>query len=359
MKQLAFSFAITIVLAFSAHPQKLGPPKLDPTPETAQQKALIAEGIALHDKGDYAGAISRYEQVLQENPNSIGALYEESFSYYTSKDYKKCLEKSYQAAQYKSDLLPAIYVQIGSALDELGDSKKAVETYKTGLKLFPTDYLLHFNLAVTYNRLGDVLEARTSLKKAAGFNPDHAGSQLLLSVLFDRGGYRTPSLLAACRFLILEPATSRSDTALALVRKAMQAGVSQGNDAKTINIFIDTAAKKDEGDFTTIDLIVSMTKAAEKSERNQGKSAMQLMVGSFETLFAVMGEQKGDSSKFTWKYYVPYFVDMKKQGHVEAFAYYANRRSGDQDVSAWLLRNQDKVHSFLAWSRAYAWPRMD
>ncbi len=250
-------------------------------------------------------------------------------------------------------------MQIGSALDETGDSKKAVDAYKAGLKLFPTYYLLHFNLGVTYNRLGDVLAARTSLKNAAGFNPAHASSHLLLSVLFDRGGYRTPSLLAAYRFLILEPATTRSETALALVRKATQAGVSQGKDEKTINIFIDTAAKKDEGDFTTIDLIVSMSKAAEKTEKNQGKSAMQLMVGNFETLFAIMGEQKSDASKFTWKYYVPYFVEMKKQGHVEAFVYYANRRNGDPDVSAWILHNQDKVRSFLAWSRGYAWPKMD
>jgi hypothetical protein len=90
-------------------------------------------------------------------------------------------------------------------------------------------------------------------------------------VIFDRGAYKTPSLLAALRFLILEPSSKRSDAALALVRKVMQAGVSQGKDDNSINIFINTAAKKDEGDFTVIDLVVSMAKAAEKTEKNQGQ----------------------------------------------------------------------------------------
>jgi hypothetical protein len=56
-KHFAFSFAITLALAFAAHGQKLGAPKLDPTPDSESQKALINQGVALHDKGDYAGAI--------------------------------------------------------------------------------------------------------------------------------------------------------------------------------------------------------------------------------------------------------------------------------------------------------------
>jgi tetratricopeptide (TPR) repeat protein len=86
----------------------------------------------------------------------VGALYELAYAYFESKDYQKSLDVAYRLAQFKSDLLPRVYVQIGSALDELGDSKKAVETYKTGLKLFPSEYLLHFNLAITYNKLGEV-----------------------------------------------------------------------------------------------------------------------------------------------------------------------------------------------------------
>lgn len=360
MKRLILSGIFMLLLFASVtQGQKLPEPKLEPTPSTPSQQQLIREGVDLHDRRDYDGAISRYEQVLKENPNNALALYEMSFSYFEKKDYRKSLEVAYRLAQFKSDLLPRVYVQIGNAFDELGEPKKAVETYKAGLKLFPSDFLIHYNLAITYNKLGDYEGARASLKKSAGLNPQHPSSQLLLAALFNRGSYRTPALLAACRFLVLEPNTDRSERALALTRQIMQAGVSAGKNDNEINIFLDTSAKKDEGDFGGIDLAISLTKAAEKTEKNQNKSAMQLLVGSFETVFAILGEQKGDSSKFTWKYYVPYFVELKKQGHVEAFVYFTNRRNGDAQVSQWLLHNQGKVQSFLAWSKSYSWPKMD
>jgi hypothetical protein len=69
---------------------------------------------------------------------------------------------------------------------------------------------------------------------------------------------------------------------------------------------------------------------------------MQLLVGSFETLFKILGEQKSEPSKFTWKYYVPYFVALEKQGHAEAFAYYISRRSTDPEVSEWLAGTRQK-----------------
>ena len=86
---------------------------------------------------------------------------------------------------------------------------------------------------------------------------------------------------------------------------------------------------------------------------------MQLLTGNFQTTFAILGEQKGDRSKFTWKYYVPYFAEMKKQGHVEAFVYYTHQRSASPEVSEWFNQNKEKVATFLAWSKNYSWPKID
>lgn len=357
-KQIVGSIAL-IFFAIAIHAQKLPEPKLEPTPSTPAQDELINQGVALHDRRDFDGAIRRYELVLEENPNNVLALYEMAFSYFEKKDYRKSLEIAYRAAQFKSELLPRVYIQIGNAQDEVGEPKKAIETYKAGLKLFASDFLVHYNLAVTYNRLGDFEEARKAVKKSAGFNPQHPSSQILLALLFDRGGYKTPALLAACRFLVLEPNTQRSLTALDLLSRKMSAGVGEGKDSTTINIFMDPAPKKDEGDFGAIDLAMSLTKALEKSEKNKNMTAMQLLVGSFETLFGILGEQKADVAKFSWKYYAPYFAEMKKKGHVEAFVYYINLRSGSPEVSDWLSQNRQKVMAFLAWSKAYQWPKMD
>ena len=359
--QVAAAFIAILLLALTATGQKLEPPKLVPTPSTESQEQLIREGIELHDKGDYDGAISRYEAVLRENPNNVEALYGMSFSYYAKKDYQKSIDVGHRAAQFKSDLLEAIYVQMGTCFDDQGDSKKAVGTYKAGLKLSPSSSLLEYNLAVTYLHTGQLEDARAAVKKAAALNPNHPSSHLLLSTLFDKGSYKLPSLLAAWRFLILEPASQRSDVVLELVKKLMQAGVSPGKDGNNIRLILDTRQKKDEGDFESIDLFMGLMKAANYTEKNKDKSEIQLLVDNFNSLFSILSESttKADRSKFTWKYYVPYFVEMKQQGHTEAFIYYVNQRSTIAGVDEWLKQHQNKVADFLAWSRSYRWPKMD
>src|ERR1700674_4851872 len=98
-KQIPVLVVALLLLAKVSWAQKLEPPKLEPTPSTESQKQLIKEGVALHDQGDYDAAISRYEQVLRENPKNVEALYEMSFSYYLKKDCQKSLEMAFKAVQ--------------------------------------------------------------------------------------------------------------------------------------------------------------------------------------------------------------------------------------------------------------------
>jgi Tfp pilus assembly protein PilF len=358
MKKRLFALCVITLLGLSVAAQKLEPPKLQPTPTTEKQQQIIREGEALHDNGDYDGAIARYQEVLKENPNNVEALYETAFSYYKKKDYPKSIEIGYQAAKYKSDLLAAIYVQIGSSYDEAGDPKKAIEVYKAGIKLNPRAALLHYNLAITYYGSGQLEDARSAAKRAAILNPNHPSTQILLSSLFEKGSYKTPALLAACRFLILEPDSRRSEVALRTVEKVMQAGVSPTNE-KEIKIFIDTSPKKDEGDFSSIEMFMGLARAANYTEKNRDKSPAELVADNFNSLFAYLAESRGkaDKSKFTWRYYVPYFAELKSKGYVEVFTYYTHQRSAVPEVAEWLRQNKSKVAGFLAWSKAYSWPK--
>ncbi|MGH9871031.1 MAG: tetratricopeptide repeat protein [Pyrinomonadaceae bacterium] len=356
-KRILGASIVVVLLALAVAGQKLEPPKLEPKPSTASQKQMIDEGVALHDRGDYDAAIRLYEQVLRENPANVEALYEMAFTYYLKQDCVKSLEMAYKAAQYKSNLLGEVYGQIGNCQDDLGNPKAAVETYKAGIKLMPASFLLHYNLGLTYARLSQIEDARIEVKKSASLNPNHASSHNLMSIAFDRGGYKTPALLAACRFLILEPKSNRSETALTLVQKIMQAGASQ-KDANTITVLMDPSPKKDEGDFGSIELVLGLLRAGNLTENKKDKSEMELLVDNFGTLFSILSEQSGksDRAKFTWTYYVPYFAELKKQGHTEAFAYYINQRSSISGVDKWLEQHQSKVADFLNWSKGYQWP---
>lgn len=346
--------------AAAAAAQQLPDPKLTPEPSTDRQIATIREGVALHDRGDYDGAIRKYEEVLAENPSNVLALYEMSYSYSAKRDYNKSIELAMRGAQYQSDQLPGFYVLIGNDLDILGQTDKAIEVYKRGLKLFPSNGALHFNLGVAYKNAGRLDDAKKSLKNSLTINPQHPGSNLLLAALFYNTGYRTPALLAAARFLALEPKSERAAAALKIVREVLGGGATPGSKPNEITINVDVNAKKDEGDFTGIDMFLGLSAAVDMSDKDKGKpkTEAERLVGKFDSLITMIGEQesKRKQATFVFQYYVPYFEEMKRQGLVEAFVYNALQSTGLPGVREWIDANSGHVMQFLLWNKNYQWP---
>ena len=68
------------------------------------------------------------------------------------------------------------------------------------------------------------------------------------------------------------------------------------------------------------------------------------------------GSEQGGLA-FTGDYYVPYFVALHGQGHVEAFVYLIHATRNEKDVRDWLDANMEKVRAFLEWDKKYTWPR--
>jgi tetratricopeptide (TPR) repeat protein len=351
---------LLLLLAQTAYAQ-LSAPKLVSAPTTESQKATLKEGVALHDKGDFDAAIAKYQEVLKESPDNALALYEMAYAYSAKKDYAKALETAYRAAQYKSDNLGTVYTLIGNIVDIQGDSKKAIEIYKAGIKLAPEEGRLYFNLAITQKNTDKLEDARKSAKRAVVFAPTHASSHLLLGSMFKTGGYKTPALLAFLRFLVLEQGTERAAAARRLAHEIMGGGASAGKNANEINIFMDLSAKKDEGDFGSIDLILGLSKAVSLSEENKNKSEAEKLISQFDTVLAVLSEMESKKlqSSFTGKYYAPYFIELKRLKYVEPFVYYTHRGSNLPGVEKWLEQNNARVEEFLNWSKNYRWPRVE
>lgn len=356
-KRIVDSIVLTLILLTTAVAQQIDPPKLVPVASTESQRQLIKEGVALHDRGDYSGAIAKYNAVLKENPDNVLAMYELALSLSENKEYKKALEMAYKGAKYQSDLLTGFYLSIGNNLDLLGEPKKAIEVYKKAIKLKPDDHLLHYNLGVTYNNMSNFEDAKKSLKMALFSNPNHPGSHVLLGNIWYKTRYKTPALFAVSRFLIIEPRSRRSAGAFQMLQEILKGGVSEGQNPNQLSISIDFAANKDEGDFGSIDLVLGLSRAAGMTEKDKAKSPMQLFIDQMETVLAIVAETdpKGDKSKFTWKYYIPYFIEMKKNNYVEPFAYYVSQTSDFAGVAQWLEANSGRVNEFLNWSKKYRW----
>ena len=360
MRKCALLFAaIFFSLCLSAMAEGFKKPTRTPSESTPEQRAIINEGIKLHDEGDYDGAIGKYESVLAANPDNISAIYEMSFSYFAKKDYKKAMEISEKGIEYNSNLLPAFYMQIANCLDDLGDWEKAVDIYKDSIKQDPQQHLFHYNLALTYSHHQMQDLAISHLKEELYLNPTHSSSNLLLGFSFEENGYRIPSIFALSRFLILEPRSRRSANALARLQKAINGGV-VAKDEKNISITLNPDSKKDEGDFDSLQMALSLVSAGRFLEKNSNKSAIEKEVEQFRSFFQILLEMVGKEQsklKFTGEYYVPYFLEMQKQGYVEAFVYVIHSGGKDEEVRDWLDKNVEKVRAFQEWSKQYQWPQ--
>jgi lipopolysaccharide biosynthesis regulator YciM len=356
LRKPALLMTIVLCFSFSAFAQEVVPPKLEPVESTEKHRQLIREGVALHDKGDYAGAIEKYQQVLSENPHDVGAMYELSFAYFAKGDFKQSVEIATKGAQYKSKHLPHFYVSMANSLDNQQQSDKALKIYQAALKLYPDEALLHFNLAISLLRLKKDEEGKKSLKDTLLIDPNYRSAHFILAQLYYQGNYKIPAMLALSRFLLVEPKSQRSANALQALQQLMQAGVS-GGDKKNITISLDLGGKKDEGDFDAVSTTLGLVAASQKMEENKKKPAAQLFSETLSLVFSLMNDSKGDkkSTGFAWNYYRPYFAELEKQKHVEAFAYYIQQGSGSPEIIKWLLQNSEKVNAFLDWSKNYVW----
>ena len=108
--------------------------------------------------------------------------------------------------------------------------------------------------------------------------------------------------------------------------------------------------------MTQLDDALASSKTA--ATATLGKSQIQMLVDQVDTLFGMYATmQPGDAKDtFLWKYYIPYAIEMKKQGYVEPFVYFLNQRTNLPGVREWLTANSPRVNTFLLWSRTYSWP---
>lgn len=309
------------------------------------------EGIKLHDKGDYEGAIELYKKALVLNPASVQAKYEMASSYLQLKDYANSLKYSNMAITANSDYVDQAYILKGSALDLSGKSKEAVKIYKEGIRKYRTNYLLYYNLALTTSKLEEYGEAADALVKGLQINPVHASSHLLLGNIMAVQGQRVKSILALFNFLLLEPKSKRATPAYNLLEEQIKKGVKKENE-KSVTITL-PGKKDDDDEFYTAELMLGLLEASKTNEANKNKTAMELFAENSNSLFTILGEMKKNNHGFWWDFYVDYFYDLSKNKHTEAFCYYISQLNKPDVYNAWFTDNLPKLEAFSAWYSKY------
>ena len=359
---MKFSFLLLALLisATAVAGQKIEKPALVPKECTEPQKAIIREGVVLHDTKKYSEAIEKYQQVMTENPDCTLGIYELAMTYYAMGEKTKAMEIAYRGSKYKSEQLPLFYLTMANVIDDVGKSDEAVKIYRDAIKMLKDEKdmihhlsSVHYNLGVTLVKQKKYPEARAELKKAVEYNQRYASPHFLLSIVYNGTKYKVPAFLAAARFLSLEPTTQRSEVTSRLIQHIL-APAPKNEKTGNIDIFINLDAPKDEGDFGMFELFLGTLTM--KDEKDKNKTEEQRFVDAVGTLIALVSENKELKSTFVGKYYVPFLAEAKKRGYSEVLGYLVLRHTGNEPSQKWLVSNEAKLKEFLAWSKGYSLP---
>jgi len=308
-------------------------------------KELVNEGVKFHDEGNYQEAISTYKKALEIDANSELVNYEISMSYFANNEYENALEFSEKGLRKDSRYYQHSAVIYGSCLDELGNTKKAIKFYKNTIKDFPTDYLLRYNLAVSYSKIGQNDDAVKYLIDGILNNNLHPSSHYMLGQIMYQEGHRVKSILPLYNFLLLEPQSNRSEEALNLLLNQLNEGVSKKSD-KEIDVTIPMVTKKSDG-FGAVEMMISLTSASRYTEENKEKSDIELFYESSESIFNILGELKKEQQGLWWDYYVPLLSGISKNELAKPFCYYISLTK--KPANTWLDQNSEEVDKLFAY----------
>ncbi|MCL1911676.1 MAG: tetratricopeptide repeat protein [Leptospirales bacterium] len=301
--------------------------------------ALVKQGIAYHDRGEYDKAIEAYKKALELDSASSWANYEIALTYMYKGDNEKAIEHCDAVLKAGADAMVDAYIVKGSALDNLGKTRESIELFNEAIEKFNQNYLLYYNLAFDYYKIEEFENAEKNLLKALAINPYHQSSHLLLGTIKAYSGQRVQSMMSLYYFLLLEPDTRRSLTAFTLLQKQLTGSGAQK----------DGVASMTDSEFSDVEKTLPFAASAQDLDDHD------IFIRNTESFFSAMGalKQKGKkNNNIYWDFYTTIFYDMAKSAHLETYCCLISQTASSK-AGKWLTANVDKVKQFAEWLNKY------
>lgn len=319
---------ITIILLFSYSTISYSQPTSD---------KLIRKGVSLHDKGRYQDAISYYQQALKSNPSSMSATYEMALSYLHLKDYDSALKNSTKVinANFKPLLVDAYCVK-STALSDMGKIDQSIKLLNEALERCGDEYLLHYNLGLSYFKAKNLKLSIYHLQKAIEIDTTHPSAFLLYAYVLSDSDRWIQSFLSFHFFLLLEPNTDRSKDAFGEMYDIITQKIPNNSPKLTSEDGIDRQKIYDQ--------LRTMQPKVE-DQRFQYAYFEQ----ASRTIFFTLSQMQEDTRKgMLWDFYVPIYSEILESGYFDTYCRYVSVSYFPVSLE-WWNNNTSKVDGFISW----------
>ena len=299
---------------------------------------LINEGVALHDKEDYAGAIAKYGAVTPGDSAYATAQSELALSLHSAGKQ----EEAIAAARRAIALQPfeaQTYNTLANAQDALKQPTEALATYQQALKLFPYNQNLYYNQGVTLlNSPGHTAEALASLQHSVELKPAHPNSHRLLGALAAMQGQSSHALISWLTCLALADAGSGSHDLLVQAERLSQGAPVVKDDEKVKPVAPNSA-------FEELDQLIESKVALQKSYETKVK--FQAAVVKQTQLLVEKFPVDGPADDFWIRAYGPMVAALRQGDNLTTFTYLILQSADDAKAGQWVKANKSRVEAML------------
>jgi len=314
-------------------------------------EALIRDGIALHDQQRYADAIALYERALKLDPDNAFAGYEMAFAYQVSGDLPACIESASGALERgdasgaRDYYLSGLYKLLASCQSASGDSEQALQVFRDGLQRFPNNYGLHFNIAITLAKSGDLESARQHFVTAMTIDSAQPSPYYMLGEILSRQGFRPAALLAYIAFLQHEFNTERSYRAAAALINTMYAPKAN-DDAPIVTVNVEDDVMRG---FTGLQMSYYSAKIERTDDDKIAEPLGENLANALHAylrMASVVEFDDGDGS-FVAEQLLPKTVRIAEAGVAEPFAWFVLATARVSGAKEWMEGHSAEVDQLV------------
>ncbi|MGY3214422.1 tetratricopeptide repeat protein [Mucilaginibacter sp. HD30] len=303
--------------------------------------ALLSEGIELQKAGKHAEASSKFKEALKTEPDNAAANYQLAFSMVALKNGNEAIPYAEKATKLSSNYTAAAYSLLGAIYDASAQAVKAIAVYNEGLKTYPNDQNMWFNLGLAYFRDKQYAEAEKASIEAIKLDVKHANSQRLYALVAFHQNKRMNALLGLCSFLLTDPNSPRAEEAYSNMQSILKGGVLKGADTKEL-----TTAEAKEADALNAGI-----KTIINSPAAQKLSGVSLLEYQLKNIFSFAGQAttKKVTKTFFDSFFVIFLNNLAQSGHVEALAQLISKGADEAAYEKWKQANPAKVAALEGW----------
>ncbi len=273
-------------------------------------------------------AIQYYESILKRNKHSPYALYGLAASYFVERNYRLSLKFSKDNTNEPNDYRAESFILYANSLDRMGRLSEAISVYEEALKLYPDNYQIWYEYALSSYKERKYKKSLPAIKKVIELQPLFTPAHYLYGCLLFESSNDQRCISAFLYALLLDNDSLRSQQAIAFINEYLKHNMSN------INIpFLGTRLS-----LITVDNILYYY----IFQKTKNEVFLSL---KFEDLCGIIDDYLNSTKDFTPEYQQFYstLIANKFSG---VFSHYVLRMSDNEYIKRWYLLHGDQLSQF-------------